>query len=458
MNPKPALLVLAVLLAACGRPVPVPSDPSVLNGSFSGEARAFAGPRLTAFAPDGSWLVAAGANARRWSTGGQDLGAFDPNPLPTMELDPRLDALAVAPDGTRVAAVRRGLVVLQAVASGATTFGADYPFGAPGVRYFAAWSPDGTRLAVGSSWGPAPVMLLDGQTGAKLAEFTGPPSGDANRLAAWDAIWAMAFAPDGSLQLLDAGGKYWRLDSASGAVLGTVPVPLRAEWALPAFSPDGRLLVTKVRMPDEDRLTVWTLPDLGVRRNLSLDPGAVYGAWVANDGTVLLTVKGAAGPELRAYDPDGQSSVTLGPAGVTVTLAADGQRVAVGDDNGNVRLYTLPGTTPAVLVNAAPVPAAANLTASRLDARRYGFTGTLDFGSFSGLGLRGTVNAERGEYFTTSARLRPAGLTLGEVLSTDGATVWGDLWVRGPVTDGTLLFDVNARDGTPWRLELTRAN
>ena len=180
--------------------------------------------------------------------------------------------VAFSPDGTRLATASdgrrkegdpkgsRALVRVWDLASGQALYTVT---GLPNRAWDLAFSPDGTKLAVGV--GGDPVKLYDTTSGEESVSLAGH-SGE---------VGAVAFSPDGAL-LVTGGNDPPRLwDLATGQELVTFPGHTSLVWGL-AFSPDGNRLAsssvdgtTRVYAVDVDelvalaqsRLTRWFTPE-----------------------------------------------------------------------------------------------------------------------------------------------------------------------------------------------------
>ncbi|MFJ7270291.1 DNA-binding protein [Streptomyces sp. NPDC099050] len=102
-----------------------------------------------------------------------------------------------------------------------------------------AYSPDGSRLAVGDTTGA--VTLWDGRAERRLATL--PAGSDAVGSDSVKAVTALAFSPDGrTLAVAAASGTLRLWDADSGRPLGS-PLPTPGDGIVAiAFSPDGHTL------------------------------------------------------------------------------------------------------------------------------------------------------------------------------------------------------------------------
>jgi WD40 repeat protein len=217
-----------------------------------------------AFSPDGKQLASTGADGQAllWdSETGEILWALQVHPAgigATM--------VVFSPDGTRLAAAsdsREGADPLVSVWDLASGQELHTVTGLPNRAYALAFSPDGTKLAIGE-YGDF-IKVYDAASGEEVLSL----AGDHTR------VLAVAFSPDGAL-LATGGGeppKLW--DLATGQELATFAGHTSMVNGL-AFSPDGSRLAsssidgtTRVYAVDVDelvavarsRLTRWWTPE-----------------------------------------------------------------------------------------------------------------------------------------------------------------------------------------------------
>ncbi len=197
----------------------------------------------------------------------------------------------------------------------------------------ATFSPDGTRLATTSD--DYTVKVWDVATGSEQQTLRGHTSG----------VYSVAFSPDGTRLVttsLDQTAKIW--DIATGQALLTLPLPT---WSFSAaFNPDGTHLAIGL---NDGTAKIWdatTGQELLVLRGHT---GEVWGvrfspdgkrlATTSNDGTgivwdaasgeALLTLRGHIGAvNAVAFSPDGSRLATAGQDGTTkIWDAATGQEL-----------------------------------------------------------------------------------------------------------------------------------
>jgi WD40 repeat protein len=206
-----------------------------------------------------------------------------------------------------------------------------------------AFSPDGKRLATGSS--DSTVTIWDAQTGEELRTFRGHS----------EVVHCVAFSPDGRL-LASAGGarnpseqdvKVW--DGETGQELFTVRGHLGRVFAV-AFSPDGRRLASA----SADRtVKLWDVATgkeaLTLRGHLDTVLSVVF----SRDG--LRLVSGGADRTVRVWDAtpatdEDQNCLTLpGPGGACTSVAfhpKDQRSLAAAYSDGNVRVWNLAPSKP----------------------------------------------------------------------------------------------------------------
>lgn len=246
--------------------------------------------------------------------------------------DGSLSAIAMADDGTHIATSNNNQIRIWDLVNGASglrTFYDTYDHDVVSkvVVRALAFSPDGKRLADGSSDWHATVWDLDGNELVALSGHMGE-------------IFGVSFNANGDRLVTaaaDGTARIW--DAATGKELFTLAGHHSAVQAA-VFSPDGERVAT----------------------------GTLYGTakiWDATTGKELFTLAGhAAAIQSLAFSPDGSQLATGSSDGVAqiwdvasgqerltfsdqtlavtrVTFSPDGTRLAVAGKDGSVRVYLL---------------------------------------------------------------------------------------------------------------------
>jgi TolB protein len=236
---------------------------------------------------------------------------------------------ALAPDGSRIAYVRRSqsasdLVELN-LASGKTqaltTYTPDQPLGSIERVYesmwafYPAWSPDGTELAFVSQYGPP---YGDYASDYRLGIYTMPPQPGAERSRRYidehGQIGRMAYMPDGSAILYafapDPPGipriyRYDRVTEEAGDLPG-----MPEQSYDPAISPDGKIVAFAAR--HATTTDIFLMPLAGGTPTQITRIGAARAPAFSPDGKQIAFIAAAAGE--RGFDI---WVVELTPAGAT---------------------------------------------------------------------------------------------------------------------------------------------
>ncbi len=255
------------------------------------------------------WAVAFSRDGKRLATGGVD-AAVQVWEVATGRLlrtlsghTDAIELLTFSPDGIRLASASDDgtLKVWDSVAGGLI-----FELASPPISV--AFSPDGTRLAVGA---PAGVRVLDSISGQDLLTI---PAGTG----------AFVFSPDWARLVTISEGTEARVwDARTGQVLLTLSGHTQ-RLADAAFSPDGKHLATA---SFDQTARVWDItPDHEVMtlphsdRAVAFSPDGAQLASGGTDGSVHLW-SAATGEELRALS--GHSDSVWG-----VAFSQDGRRLA----------------------------------------------------------------------------------------------------------------------------------
>ncbi|AWZ10663.1 hypothetical protein DRB96_37445 [Streptomyces sp. ICC1] len=188
-----------------------------------------------------------------------------------------------------------------------------------------AFSPDGTTLATGSR--DATAQLWNAETGTKLSvsmEHIGTVS-------------SMAFSPDGRILATgstDNTARLWDVDT--GALMDTLTGHTGPVGSV-AFSPDGSTLATG---SNDNTAWLWDM-DTGDGRTLPGHIGWVNSVAFSSDGTLATS---SADTTVRLWDAEkGKTLATLPQSDVlfSAVFSPDGSTLAIGSNNGTVRLHHL---------------------------------------------------------------------------------------------------------------------
>ncbi|TAN47233.1 MAG: hypothetical protein EPN21_17985 [Methylococcaceae bacterium] len=281
----------------------------------------FGDVRSVVFAPQGRWLFSGGEDGRiiRWSLPtGDKLGQW--------QAADAVKALALSPDGTVLASGgANGKIGLWSAAEGkllSTLEGHTRAIAAPNGLAFA---PDGNRLASASF--DKTARIWDWRQGKSLFTLQGHR----------ERVEGVAFSPDGK-QLATAGDDKQVLlwDAATGQPLRALRGHQNIVFGV-TFSADGRQLLSAAR---DNTLRLWDVMS-GVTRRIF--QGHEAGLWsVARHGEQIYTAANDA--TLRRWSSATPQQWLWETGGIpkAAALAPDGARLALGMDDGTLRLYGLP--------------------------------------------------------------------------------------------------------------------
>jgi WD40 repeat protein/tetratricopeptide (TPR) repeat protein len=276
--------------------------------------------------------------------------------------------LAVAPSGEIVFASRGGIGSLHHAGTGR-------PIGDPiqlgdGALTAAAFSPDGERLAIGTTegrlgywdardgreisqskpFGAGVYALAFSPDGERLAVGTGIEdegrafvvnASDFRQVAALPAsrtgVFALAFRGDGSILAAAGNGRVWLWDVAADRAAGAV-IEHRGQVTRVRFSPDGRSLLVA---SNDGAARFWDGDD-GRPVGPILEHGAaVYDVAFSPDGRIFFTA--SKDGTVRGWDalpclPPGRP-LPLGELVQVVDVSRDGAILATGSFDGTARLF-----------------------------------------------------------------------------------------------------------------------
>ena len=204
----------------------------------------------------------------------------------------------------------------------------------------AAWAPDGKRLASGAAYTDNIARVWDPATGRKVFDLVAHESG----------IERVAYSPDGALLATGSQDGTVRLwDPATGKELHTFAAKDGMIYAM-RFTPDGRFLVSGGRTA----LHVWDVAQRKEARSIPHTGGLVLQIAFLRDGKRVLVGDYQNGARVLNF-ASGREEIRLAANWRgDVAVAPGGDRVALADQDGTVRLVDA-GTWREVRVLARPV-------------------------------------------------------------------------------------------------------
>jgi WD40 repeat protein/serine/threonine protein kinase/DNA-binding XRE family transcriptional regulator len=225
----------------------------------------------------------------------------------------------------------------------------------------ASWSPDGRRIAAGSSPSPNSVIIWDAATGAELLAVD--THGELCE-ETFNLVRDMAWSPDGRRLAVaaqdaesGAGCGVVVIDTSTGDTLLTLSEDESASRSL-EWLPDGSIILTG---HEDGQIRLWDTESGRAVGELNGHTGIVYDAAFSGDGSTIVSA-GEDGT-LRLWDVDtaSEQKVLGGHTGSVYSVAwsPDNTRLVSGGHDGLPRiwdvasgetLFVLPGHTDEVLI------------------------------------------------------------------------------------------------------------
>ncbi len=288
------------------------------------------------FSPDGNWLVTKGYSAplRIWN-----MATRMEKILPGTD---QTGIVAFSPDSRVLAATGSELPVhLWNVQTGQQVGSLGSP--APGTEIDAlAFSPDGTRFAVGSLWLGETVNVGDTQTDTRVFVWDVQTNTKVLDLDARTTrrVSTLSFTPDGKMLAAavdyEAGARLW--DAVSGAELDLPPTHLGVVQQA-AFSPDGAMLFTL----GENGPVIWDVKTWEKRNLLPNSMGQVNALAFRPDGQSLVAVYATG--QVRLWDiSSGKSTLALTKPSEAqpIILSRSGRLLATVSPTGEIGVWDVP--------------------------------------------------------------------------------------------------------------------
>ena len=281
-------------------------------------------------------VTTAGGTLRLWSVADPDHPVPVGAPLADDSKDPLYTA-AFSPDGKILAAAGAGEVVeLWNVSDPARPVRLPSLTGPTYTVYSIAFSPNGTILAAGSA--DKTVRLWDIADPAHPVALGGPLSGGAS------FVESVAFSPDG--QLLAAANEagtvlLWNVaNPARPVLLGQLPTDGH-QLSSVAFSPDSATLAVGSQ---DFKVWLWTVGPKGAKPDGTLTGATDWVNTVAFSPNGQQLAAGTSDASALVWNMSTRALTDTMPLPLPVTSVAwDGSgRLAAGDSDGTVSIWTLP--------------------------------------------------------------------------------------------------------------------
>jgi WD40 repeat protein len=211
----------------------------------------------------------------------------------------------------------------------------------PSLALSVGFSPDGTRIAMGTDWGTdwgihwGSVILFDAVSAQVILTLEGGHRG---------AVHSIAFSPSGEYVLTGGGDGTAKLWSVPHGTLTTTFTGHTGAVYGVAFSPDGKQVATASQ---DKTARMWRTSDGIMSRAFLGHTSEVLAVAFSPDGEGLLT--GAEDATARLWNTLDGTEVHrfLGHAGrvTSVAFSPDGTRVMTASDDGTAKLWHAPDGT-----------------------------------------------------------------------------------------------------------------
>lgn len=241
---------------------------------------------------------------------GVQIWGADGAPQKRLELPSAVTALALSKDGTKLAAAADKLVKVWNVADSKDIASITSPAVVQGI----AFAADGNRLALAGADNRARIHALDGS----LLEF----------FAHEGPVQAVAFTNDGKNLVTASADKTARVWTGALALRQAVGAPVKQA----VYSPKGDQVV----LAADKQVKILAAGDGKVVKELPAHDGPVVGLALSADATRLATIGDKTLKVWTVADGKPVAALPLPNPAVSVALAPNGQRVAVGESQSNV--------------------------------------------------------------------------------------------------------------------------
>jgi WD40 repeat protein len=238
----------------------------------------------------------------------------------------QVESVAWSPDGTKIASGSTDATVRVWDASDGSPIGR--PFTGPNEVWHVAWSPDGTKIASGGIDGT--VRVSDASDGTPIGQ---PFQGDVA------PVLGLAWSPDGTNIASANGATVHVWDATDGSPIGKPFTVASAGYVSDvAWSPDG----TKIASAVGDTVQVWDATNGGpIGRNFTGHTETVVAVAWSPDGTKIAS--GSLDKTVRLWDatlgsPIGEPFTGHTEPVFAVAWSPDGTKIASGSGDKTVRV------------------------------------------------------------------------------------------------------------------------